>query len=349
MVDETCLPLGSPCTTNDECLGTNCGDTPAGRYCTQPCDPLRPNLGCPPGLFCAWVSGCDGVCVPEPDGARTLGIGESCSEDAQCTSLFCIDPGDGRQRCLQSCRSGDGMCLAGEACAAGLGTCGGCVDEEILRAERALGEPCDIDDDCISDVCIDDGGITYCSAPCGEGTECVSGFHCREGACVRGDAQGVGGGCLVNDDCTEGNFCATRGDTHWCSTFCGEGREECPESFSCVDVGEGSSVCAPDRRLIGEECEADEDCVTETCDLATGTGVCTRLCSFENPCPPGFECARTEDGTEATCRARAAPATSAPAGGGCGCAIVGRGGRWSGWLGSTILLAFFILVYGRRR
>ncbi|NIS29592.1 MAG: trypsin-like peptidase domain-containing protein, partial [Actinobacteria bacterium] len=100
-IDETCLPIGSECALDEECLGTNCADTPAGRRCTVECDPLRPELSCETGLYCARTSGCEGLCVPRPS-SSSMGLGEGapCTEDLECLSLFCADPGDGNRRCL---------------------------------------------------------------------------------------------------------------------------------------------------------------------------------------------------------------------------------------------------------
>jgi len=341
-VDETCTEPGLACSFDDECLGNNCADTPAGRLCSIECDPLRPSLSCPPGLYCARTTECDGLCVPGMPGS--LGIDEECTADTDCVTLFCGDPGDGRRRCLIPCRGDAGMCLAGEACAAVPGVCSGCVPAVIVVGARGLGEPCAADGDCRSGACLEDGDAEYCTRPCTEDIDCGSGFHCRDDACVRGGREGVGSGCRVNPDCQEGDICAVQGSVRWCTTFC-DGPDDCPDGFSCTPAG-GAMLCAPDARLVGEPCMEDADCVTGLCaDLGEGT-ICSRLCGPDAPCTTGFECRPTEDGTRALCLAPVAT-TATPGGGGCSCAVPdgqAAGGRWA-----ILLLATWVAVVVRRR
>lgn len=313
-IDETCLPLGSECVLDDECVGVNCADTPAGRRCTVECDPLRPELSCSTGLFCARMGGCDGLCVPLPEGRPApMGIGTPCTENLECSSLFCDDPGDGVRRCLTPCRGDDGTCLGGEACAAVAGSCGGCVDAGILVGARGLGEPCDADDACGSGRCLSEAGLSYCSRECVLDDDCGSGdrFHCRGGSCIRGTLGGIGDGCVENGDCRDETFCASRRDVAWCTTFC-SGDNPCPEGFDCTSVGD-ASVCAPSRGVVGELCVAGGDCISGICADA---GMCSRECSPDAPCSGAFECIRSEDGLTATCMPPAAPVLE-PEGGGC--------------------------------
>jgi V8-like Glu-specific endopeptidase len=313
-IDETCLPLGSECALDDECLGNNCADTPAGRRCTVECDPLRPELSCSTGLYCARMSGCSGLCVPMPDVLPdSSGVGTPCSEDLECSTLFCADPGDGVRRCLTPCRGGDGICLGGEACAAAAGACGGCVDADIVVGSRGLGEPCDGAEACGSGSCLSEAGISYCSHECATDSDCGSGdrFHCRAGTCIRGALAGIGGGCFENGDCRDDFFCATRRDVSWCTSFCSES-SPCPEGFDCTTVGD-ASICAPSRGVVGDLCATADDCISGICG---SDGICTRECSSDAPCSGAFECIRTEDGSTAMCVPPAPPVLAEP-GGGC--------------------------------
>ncbi|HJL17224.1 MAG TPA: S1 family peptidase [Sandaracinaceae bacterium LLY-WYZ-13_1] len=345
-VDETCTEIGGACGSDDECVGLTCRDTVGGRICTSPCDPLRPEFGCEPGFFCAFSEGCEGYCVPrETEG--TLPVGAECTDHAECSTSFCTDPGDGRRRCLTACEGDRGMCLAGEACAAGPGACGGCVDAEILDADRGLGEPCDEATDCRSGDCFADGGRSYCTRACEGDTDCPDTFHCRGMVCVAGPRGDIGDPCLGNGDCAEGTFCAMQGERAWCTRLCTD--EECPDRFECVAAG-GTEVCAPDRGLLGDVCASDEDCVTGVCEREAGatSGVCSRMCGPDAPCAVGFECRRTEDGLGAIC---AAPAVEEASDGGCAAAAPGRGGSsrpgWA-WVGMVAWLAA-IVVWRRRR
>jgi hypothetical protein len=325
-----------------ECVGLSCETTPVGDICTMPCDPLHPSIGCPPGLYCGHVGACDGRCMPGTAG--TKGDDEECAADAECASLFCADPGDGVQRCLTPCRGDGGGCLDGEVCAAGVGECGGCVASDIVIGLRGLGEICDADGDCLSGACLEEGGARYCTRPCAGDEECGSGYHCRtsEMRCVRGDREGIGASCLVNEDCEDGHICVARGDVHWCTPFCGDAAD-CSESFSCIPAG-GAMVCAPDGRLVGESCSVDADCISTLCAEVGSGSVCTRRCGPDAPCGTGFECRRTADGTDAVCVDASDPRPASDDG--CGCRAAGsasrRGGALlalGGGLGTVVVLA----------
>lgn len=308
-IDETCTVIGGACGSDTQCIGLTCRSTTAGSICTTPCDPLYPDFGCEPGFYCAFADACSGYCVPGMAGA--LGIGESCEEDTECASLHCNDPGDGRQRCLTPCQGDEGMCLAGEACAASPGDCGSCVPSEILRADRGVGEECEEAEECRSGSCFADQGRSYCTRDCEADADCPDGYHCRDLVCVSGPRGDIGDPCVANGDCGNGTFCANRGEQHWCTTICEEGT--CPDGFSCVPAGD-AMVCAPDRGLVGDPCAASEECISGLCADMAGGGSCTRLCGPEAPCAPGFECRRTSDGTTAVC---VEPAPDVETSGGC--------------------------------
>lgn len=342
LVDEVCTPIGGECTEDLECIGLMCAETPTGeRRCTAPCDPLRPDAGCEPGLYCARTSGCEGLCVPIV-GDAALPLGDSCEIDSDCASLFCADPGDGNQRCLAPCEGDAGICLAGEACAANPGQCGGCVDDGLLAAPSGLGEACELDEDCRSGSCLDDSGRLYCTRDCSGPEDCPLGFHCRQpegeaGVCASGPIGDVGDPCVGLGDCLDGTFCATEGDRSWCTRLCVI--DECPEGFECVPAG-GTELCAPDLGLIGDACAADGECLTGVCD---DRGFCTRMCSSDAPCAAGFDCERTGDGTDAVC---VEPTPEVVEDGG-GCHVgVSRDASWSTVVIGLLGLA---LVWRRRR
>lgn len=343
LIDETCTAIGGTCAADDECLGLTCRDTVAGRVCTQPCDPLRPEFGCGPGLYCAFAEGCDGFCVPMASERGSLPIDAECTSNEECISLFCADPGDGRRRCVTACRGDEGMCLAGEACVANPGECGSCVQEDILRAERGIGEGCEDASECRSGNCYEDGARSYCTRACDDTTPCPTGFHCRGDVCASGPPGEIGDRCLGNGDCNASarEFCATRGDQTWCTRVCSDS-DPCPEGFDCVAAG-GAHVCAPRLGLLGEACSQDGDCVSDLCSIPEGetAGVCSRLCGPDAPCTVGFECRRTEDGLSAMCVEPVAPTS----GGSC---AVGAGSGPG--LGSTLLAALVATsVWIRRR
>lgn len=352
-VDETCTPLGGNCGADDECVGNTCRATVYGMRCTAPCDIRRPDFGCEEGLFCASNDGCTGYCVPLM-GAATLPNGSACEDSGDCDSLFCVDPGDGRRRCLTPCRADDGACNAGDACAASLGNCGGCVDADILVSQRGLGEDCDADGDCYSGQCLSDSadgisGRMYCTRSCTGDAECGSGYHCRGDVCVSGPRGLTPDPCIDNGDCAAEHFCATRGADSWCTRFC-DGDATCPDGTTCVEAG-GARICAPELTLSGGACTNDEECISGLCTIPPGAteSICTRECRVGASCPTGLECRGAEEGTEGTAYC-AVPTLGGSGGGGC-CSVAGdRGGRGrapAGILAS--LLALGLLVRRTRR
>lgn len=309
-VDEVCTPIGEACGADDECVGLTCRETTVGRICTTPCDPLRPEFGCEPGMYCARTSGCDGFCVPLEGERGMRANGEECTRDEECASLFCTDPGDRVKRCLSPCRGDTGMCLAGEACVALPGACGACVEEGILNDLRGLGESCDENADCRSEDCYEDGDRRYCTRGCEADADCGTGFHCRVNAsepslsrCAAGPRADIGDRCLGDGDCVATALCVRRGEQRWCTRQCSDA-DPCPEGLDCVSA-QGTQVCAPALGLDGDECTADDECLSGSCSSDTGT--CTRACGPDAPCGIGLECRRVGDAGEATCVAPVAP------------------------------------------
>jgi MYXO-CTERM domain-containing protein len=358
-VDENCNDIGEMCESVDECVGGEegnavCSDTDAGKICTQPCDPLTPEVGCPMGMYCSRTDGCDGRCVPGSPGDK--GNAEPCESDTECASLFCEDPGDGQKRCLTPCKGDQGMCLRGEVCAAVPGACGGCVPADIVAGARGLGEPCTADGDCGSGQCFTDKGVdpetgSYCTRSCESDDGCPDNFHCRVreggGLCIRGprpvadaasEETAVAAGCVYNEDCGPGGFCASQGDVRWCTRFC-ESDAECPSGFGCIEVGD-ARVCAPQNGILGASCEGNGDCITGLCGNIRGDQRCTRLCGATNPCPTGFVCERA-DGRNAVCIQAPEADDGSGGGGGGGCTVSGgassQGAALLGWLMLAVL------------
>lgn len=339
-VDEGCTAFGTACADNSECSSGLCGETEVGVVCTQTCDPLRTDFGCPPGFFCQNAGACNGVCAPRTD--EELALGDECSASGQCASGLCAAVGEATQRCQSPCMDGANGCFAGEVCFANSNSCGACVDARFVAPPRDQGEPCTADEDCLSGTCMNDNGVRFCSDVCAMAGDCDEGFHCRAGQCIPGVAEGVGGGCIENEDCADG-FCASQGDRSWCTTFC-DGIEDCPLGFSCTAAGE-QNVCTPANGLVGDSCEVNEDCITGLCINNTSRGsVCSRFCDAEIACSAGFECQRV--GESAVCvrpgSTEELPPTTVPfedEEGGCSASPGSTGGAWSllGLVGLALL------------
>lgn len=369
-IDEVCTPLGDVCDpSHDICFaGLPCVPNPITgvMLCTQTCSPLQPLVGCPMGLYCVQTAAhsCDGVCIPghPPDAATAKPVGASCTDNTECATMLCIDPGDGTRRCLQSCQGDGGQCLADEACADVVGACNACVAASIVSGTRGVGETCAADADCDSHHCLNDLGVHYCTHDCAADADCPSvGYHCGsrpapmggvdQMLCVHGRREGIGGTCLSNGDCDpSASICAHRGDAYWCTSLCGTGTTDpmthmpimCPAGFVCTDSsGPGSpQLCVPSGHLVGESCTVPTDCISGTCT----DGFCTRACNSETPCSTGTECVRAADGT-ATCRLPPPPPVVMPPHGGCSTSSA-VGGNGVGALGVLFVLG---LAFARRR
>lgn len=310
-IDEGCLDLGAECERDDQCYGGLCaaaeGDV---ARCTTGCNPLAPTEGCGGGMHCERRADnfCEGVCVSGEAGM--LPIEAECTSHTECATAFCVDPGDGRQRCLAPCVGGGNVCLSGEACAAAIGSCGACVAAEIVRGTRGPGEPCLEDTDCSTNFCFHDEGLSYCTNTCTDDDSCADevvesgssmSFHCRDEACVQGPREDLGGHCVVNADCGSGICAAADNGNRWCTRFCSD-TNPCASGFACTTLADGNSICAPELGLVGDTCDGAGDCLTGLCARGTGAGdICTRLCGPDQPCAPGYECTRIGDGTEAVC------------------------------------------------
>ena len=355
MIDETCKAIGESCSTDDECALSQlpdtvmtglieplanpvvCGETPQGRVCTRQCDPTRPVESCATvphplrdgetipvtGAICAPTENCEGRCVA---GARgDTPPGDACEDDLRCSTLRCVDPGDGRRRCLTPCEGDAGNCPFGEVCAAPAGTCGGCVDPSLVTGPRGLGEPCAVNAECGSGLC---GAQSYCTRECERVDDCPAAFHCVAGSCRRGAPGQPGDRCLADDDCRGGGMCA--GDqVSTCAAPCLA--IGCDEGFECT-----GDLCVLSQSAVGESCGSASECFSGRCEEIDGESVCTQSCEGSGSCAGGLFCRRV--GGEPLCAA--SPESPAVADDG-GCAAGARPVRSTQAWGLLTLVLFW--------
>ncbi|HJL19643.1 MAG TPA: matrixin family metalloprotease [Sandaracinaceae bacterium LLY-WYZ-13_1] len=229
--------LGEPCMGDGDCQSGLC----IGGRCTSSCDWTNPTGSCPTGFYCdADVStSCDtGYCVEGSPGGGELG--DECSEDDDCESLHC----DG-ETCSQACIPGGALaCPSGYACQVGSLSCRG-----SCRRSGALGDECEVNDDCTTGICAEQGDRQFCTDLCGDADACPDGFTCTPvggdaSVCVP-DSGGLGEACAGNEDCLSG-LCAAEGERSYCTRPCDDSTP-CPGgSYECVPTGDMStSVCRP--------------------------------------------------------------------------------------------------------
>jgi len=324
VIDPGCTRLGDACTADLECTGAgaSCASAPAGMVCIRDCDPREAIPHCPFGFYCE-ATGCGtGRCIEGDPGPKPAG--EACAGDLECASNHCGEAG-GAMLCGRQCGDAAHPCDPGQVCELGADSCGACVPADVSTGPRPFGAPCDANADCESMRCLDGD---FCTATCASSDECLSGFHCRSGECVRGDLIGPGGSCSGADDCssTAPDCVSVEGD-FICAGSCAP---ECPPGFTCgtTDVGER---CVPPGLGLGVECAGNAECRSGIC-----AGVCTILCD-DTTCPAGYECQPA--GEHSGC--------FAPARSGGGCAV--DAGRSSGAGGVFLLLGLSALMWRRRR
>ena len=110
--------------------------------------------------------------------------------------------------------------------------------------------------------------------------------------------------------------------------------DDCPNETTC-DNGQ----CLPITGGLGDDCVADDDCLSGLCGMVGGDQYCTQLCNLEVPdCPSDFECVGAGNGQGACVRADGGGET-----GGCS---AGGGGAGFGWIAMLMAIG---LVARRRR
>lgn len=177
--------LGEPCTQDSECNSGTCFFTPSGGVCTSSCDWLDP-ADCPSGFYCDGdaTGACgSGVCLAGSAGAAAMG--ETCSADTDCASLFC-SLGTCASPCIPDGTTG---CPDGYSCQIGTtSACGAC------KMAGDTGDPCGMNEDCGSRICAVAGDRTFCTELCMDASGCPDGFTCEPAGDTSVCVPPVGGG-----------------------------------------------------------------------------------------------------------------------------------------------------------
>ncbi len=152
----SCGAAGATC-EGGQCIGAECTD---------------PSM-CPPGWDCV-----SGMCAEVPDGGpMLLGLGATCTMDAECGSGICLPPERGGI-CTRTCE--DALQCSSEvtfSAACGPATRGGVVGTYCVpyNGSGALnGDPCVAHTDCQSRTCV----AGTCTEACNEPRDCTLGLLC---------------------------------------------------------------------------------------------------------------------------------------------------------------------------
>lgn len=262
----TCVPIPPvpvECELDEECVDVEDGARPfcADGFC---CD-----LECIGGR--CNVEGIIGVCVPGiPDGEECFGVDEECSSGNCCNNFICgRDP---------ECESG--------FCQAETGVC---------RSLEDLGRPCQLNEECKSNVC-DVFDAICCNRTCDPSTEiCFPG----EGICRSIDytptprtptptptatfrePREIGEDCLAPEECTLG-FCENE---ICCDRDCSS-EEHCDDTGHCVPGGPPGTptntmvptplpTATPEDPCQNIDCPAGQTCLQGLCVATKSSGGCS--------------------------------------------------------------------------
>lgn len=305
----------------DDCSFTECVDNLVcvqteiqSPFCTLICE-----VGdCPTAWTCQTVRSNEGninLCLPrEGDQIGQSEFGDECESGPDCLSGLCVDDGSD-VFCTEVCGR-DADCPQAAFCAALEGGGGACIPNQSTPSDElaTFGERCDSSQECMSNLCIDDGEVAYCTEFCDLDIDCPNGSVCYpleegEGACIIEDinpatqAVGYGESCSEVIIC-ESALCINDGQSQFCSEYC-ELDQECPSDSACVALNTGEGVCIPtdsasvnDRLPNGSLCEFSDDCQSDVCVAEDGRNfICVPACQSNTDCTMGpCEMLDEEDG-----------------------------------------------------
>ncbi len=227
------VPLGGACAEHGECATGTC----FGGVCTQTCD--WPVGACPSGFYCDGLAtgACGaGVCLAGTAGGGA--IGDACNDNLDCGNFYCF-----LGVCSEPCNPETvGACPGGGVCQVGALACRG-----ACGAAGSLGDPCDANAECASEMCAASGEDRFCTQLCDGSSPCPEGYGCTSAGAVNvcvPNGGALGNECSANEDCATG-ICAFEEERAYCTRIC-DAASPCPDYMQCVDSGSpGVQVCQP--------------------------------------------------------------------------------------------------------
>lgn len=253
---DTNCPPGYRCSTNRECIpdvegegeiGDSCtsrNDCKTGLcfqgVCTKQCNWLLPHSSCPEGYYCASIECGLGVCLKGEKGRKKLG--EVCTKNEECESLYCMAQAPPAQCSLPCYPNSFDICPQNWRCIPIGGTkCGICVCQI-----GELGDECSKNSDCSTGLCVTKGGVKKCSSYCETVNDCPNGFDC-----IKADydtnicwtrKKSIGEGCEEDLDCMDLLYCISSEGSKYCSRNCNNDCN-CPIGYSCGTSDDGRRFC----------------------------------------------------------------------------------------------------------
>ena len=217
-----------------------------------------------------------------------------------CCSIIGAGCPDESGDCLSA---GTCECMTAEQCPSGEH----CVDGSCRRVmgpdlpQRDFGDPCLLDTDCRTDICLPGGpgNGEVCTRACDE-EPCPSGWECKadllaesaRSVCVQQITSRLCQACSVNAQCNAaGDLCLELSGTFSCARDCS--LETCPQGYACTDVPVAAGLarqCLPEGGTC--DCGLATIGLTRPCQLANEYGVChgQQHCREAEPQPAWGPC-----------------------------------------------------------
>jgi hypothetical protein len=261
---------GQACAAGAECKSGLCATLPGTEfaYCRSSC---LPGGACPTGTTCVlYADPAAGVCMP-----AAHGVGDSCSNNNQCSTAICHSTDQGSRQCVESCRTNEPRCAEGYACADDATYGPVCLPTGPAQTgDTPVGQACEQDGQCQSGLCHEGVCTARCDvfAPsCADGLGCLSLGDGNQGGCVPVGSLDDGEGCAADTDCLSA-LCVSLGSGGVCVVPCDRTDAACPGGASCIRMGgyDVLGVCYDDGTGGGD---------------GGGTGMCAHSSRGSQPLP----------------------------------------------------------------
>ncbi len=311
-----------PCTTDDDCPGTEVCPTTGPKFCAV--GSVGGASGPPTTDFCAPCDGHSdcvaGVCVQLAENMRICSA--YCSSDTSCGS---------GATCTATTAGGDGVCVPNDT---------SCVQTATERRGQ-LNELCDAEHTCGPNLlCVQLAQAAVCLEHCDtdltkpDARRCsTDGYDCLEldsnlkfGVCFKATAH-EGESCLLPDTSLCGftgkMICAGTPEKQFqdaaCYKLCGgQYGAACAKEQTCIGTPIGACQPLPKNPCpladYGQKCAKGEDCASGMCQIRGTDQACSRTCSvsLQSGCPQAFSCVSAGAGDNGYCWPKSNVVSNAP-------------------------------------
>ena len=195
-----------------------------------------------------------------------------------------------------------------------------CQNNKCVNAtQKGYGATCNTSSECVSGICIESSGTTFCSQGC-DSQSCPNGDQCLEvsgggginHACLPNSAsvgtKTLGQPCTAVAECKSQICVSVPGQGYLCSQSCDLQKQDCPAGYGCVQsnvgglcIPSGTTPPPPTGAALGAACTKNADCKSNLCIQVSAAKVCSQVCDKANSasCGAGFDCVAV--GTTAVC------------------------------------------------